>query len=237
MQANAAARATFRTGILLVAMIAVAGALAGSAAAQQADVDDERVDTAPPVPSAASVATAYAGSRAHGRAAVNLAAGSGNAQANVAVMALSGGGSTGAAVGLVDARIDQRTTASQHLIDARAEISGAAFSSARGLLSINQVAGSGNSQANLFAMGQQADAGVAVAIGAAGGLDDAALAAVAGDPLQPPGGSLPTPGTREALITPSAFRGSHGVTQVNQTAGVGNSSANAIVLQLPGGAP
>ena len=28
-----------------------------------------------------------------------------------------------------------------------------------------------------------------------------------------------------------------GVVQVNQTAGVGNQSTNAVVLQLPGGAP
>jgi hypothetical protein len=39
------------------------------------------------------------------------------------------------------------------------------------------------------------------------------------------------------VIADDAFRGSQGVVQVNQTAGVGNSSANAIVIQLPGGSP
>ena len=33
-----------------------------------------------------------------------------------------------------------------------------------------------------------------------------------------------------------AFARSQGVVQVNQTAGVGNTSVNAVVLQLPGGA-
>ena len=67
------------------------------------------------------------------------------------------------------------------------------------------------------------------------GVDDAALAGVAGDTTS--GGAQPTSRPREAFIADDAFRGSQGVVQVNQTAGVGNASTNAIVLQLPGGTP
>ncbi len=42
---------------------------------------------------------------------------------------------------------------------------------------------------------------------------------------------------REARIDGTAVRAPSGVVQINQTAGVGNASANAIVLRLPGSTP
>jgi hypothetical protein len=42
---------------------------------------------------------------------------------------------------------------------------------------------------------------------------------------------------REARIDAGAIASPRGVLQINQTAGVGNASVNAIVLQLPGGTP
>ena len=66
-------------------------------------------------------------------------------------------------------------------------------------------------------------------------LNQTASAGVAGDTTS--GGAQPTSRPSEAFIADDAFRGSQGVVQVNQTAGVGNASTNAIVLQLPGGTP
>ena len=165
-----------------------------------------------------------------GRIAVNQAAGSGNAQTNLAAIAFSAGGT-----GLVDMRASQHpATAVDRSRAAHAQIDDAAFAGSHGVLSINQVAGSGNAQANLFGIGQYPLDGTPGA-SAIDGLDDAALAAVAGD--TPSGSTDTTVRIRQARIADEAFRGSQGVVQVNQTAGVGNLSTNAIVLQLPGGTP
>ena len=115
--------------------------------------------------------------------------------------------------------------------DDRAVIEGQAAAGTGGRIAVNQAAGTGNAQANLFAIGQLGSPAVALVAG----VDDAALAGVAGDTTS--GGAQPTSRPREAFIADDAFRGSQGVVQVNQTAGVGNASTNAIVLQLPGGTP
>ena len=161
-----------------------------------------------------------------GRIAVNQAAGTGNAQANLAAIAIADGGT-----GLVGLQARQQPTAGALDRAASAKLRDGAFSASQGLLSVNQVAGSGNAQANLFAIGQLGSPAVALVAG----VDDAALAGVAGDTTS--GGAQPTSRPREAFIADDAFRGSQGVVQVNQTAGVGNASTNAIVLQLPGGTP
>ena len=171
---------------------------------------------------------------AQGRIAVNQAAGAGNAQVNLGAIASSDGGQ-----GVVGVQALQRPRAGVRERDAAARIHDRAFASSQGVLSVNQVAGSGNAQANLFMVGQGPQGVVAAgAHGATGitGIDDAALADVAGDATTPEGAVAPS-WRREAVIADDAFRGSQGVVQVNQTAGVGNSSTNAIVLQLPGGTP
>lgn len=184
-----------------------------------------------PVPVSASAERALitdsAGHQASGRTAVNQAAGVGNAQSNLAALALADRGPA-----LVGLQSQQRVTGGDRARNASARIDGNAFSDSQGLLSINQAAGGGNAQTNLFVIGNgalvQADQRIS-------GLDDAALAAVAGE--QPIEATEISPWLREAVIADDAFRGSQGVVQVNQTAGIGNSSVNAIVLQLPGGAP
>jgi len=176
---------------------------------------------------------ADAGRGLAGRGAINLAAGDGNAQANLAAIALSPDGP-----GLIELQARQRIAlapaprAELRARDASARIDGHAFADSSGLLSVNQAAGGGNAQLNLFALG---NADAAIAASGPAGLDDAALAAVAGN--YPTEGTELPPGLRHAVIAEDAFRGSQGVVQVNQTAGVGNFSTNAIVLQLPGGAP
>lgn len=165
-----------------------------------------------------------AGAGSQGRIAVNQAAGAGNAQANLAAFAHAQNG-----IGLADTYSRQRATPAQRAAAASATIDGSAFDGTSGALSLNQAAGSSNLQLNTVAIG-------------AGGFqlthaDDAALAeetAVAGTSTE--GTATATP-ERRALIDMDAFRGSQGVVQVNQTAGVGNLSTNAIVLQLPGSTP
>ncbi|MGH8083693.1 MAG: hypothetical protein ACREPV_00250 [Lysobacter sp.] len=205
-------------------------ALSPPAIAQQAA-------TPSPATTAAPADTASIGGDAGrdlgGRGAINLAAGNGNAQANLAAIALSAGGQ-----GMTTLRIRQdlqMSPAQQAELrqrDASARIDGHAFAGSTGLLSVNQVAGSGNAQLNVFALG---NAGAAIAASGPTGLDDAVLAGVAGS-NSTEGAAAPR-GLRHVEIADGAFHGSQGVAQVNQTAGVGNVSANAIVLQLPGGTP
>jgi hypothetical protein len=174
-----------------------------------------------------------AGRDAHGRVAVNVAAGAGNAQANLAAIAVSDGG-----LAIPDARVLQRPQSGGREAHARARIERGAFGDGDGLLSINQVAGSGNAQANVFLLGNvPADVDALALPGAVAPLAaDTELAATQGDPN--PSDLQHAPAwRREAVIADDAFRGRQGVLQVNQTAGVGNNSANAIVIQLPGGSP
>lgn len=168
---------------------------------------------------------------ASGRVAVNQAAGAGNAQANVAGIALTADGFGGVAL-----QVRQAVPAGERARDASARIDGSAFHGGDGLFSVNQAAGAGNAQANLIAIGRGGASvvGIDLAQGIAG-LDDAALAAVAGD--APDGDTAGAAPLREAVIAGGALRETRGVMQVNQTAGVGNRSANTIVLLLPGGAP
>lgn len=165
------------------------------------------------------------GEHADGRTALNLAAGVANAQANVAALAIG--------AGQVHSAASQEVAASVAPRDALAEIGGSVLASGRGLTSVNQAAGAANAQVNLLAVGTDASVALVQAI------DVDLLAGVTAREAAPVGATAndgPV-ATREARIGGAAFQGPQGVLQINQTAGVGNASANAIVLQLPGGAP
>ncbi|RDZ26582.1 hypothetical protein [Lysobacter silvisoli] len=192
----------------------------------------QEAESVPPPPPSLDQARAAdrAAQGAVGRTAVNQAAGRGNAQVNLAVIALSAQGP-----GLADARSRQSAGAGERQRDAVARIEGQAFSASNGLLSLNQAAGSGNTQANVFVLGNGGALPLAVFDGGKAALDDDALASVAG--TQPLDGPAAAPRLRQALIADDALRGGQGVVQVNQTAGVGNATTNAIVLRLPGGTP
>ncbi|MFZ5655800.1 MAG: hypothetical protein ACOY37_01840 [Pseudomonadota bacterium] len=161
-------------------------------------------------------------SNVDGRTAVNIAAGAGNAQANVATLAAGAGESTSRASQQLSALVDAR--------DAVADIGGSALASGRGLTSINQAAGAANAQANLIAIGIGAGIDLVQAV-------DVELAGVATGTAPDASAATEASATREARIGGAAFQGPQGVLQINQTAGTGNASANAIVLQIPGGAP
>ncbi len=179
----------------------------------------------PPARDQADIASST-GAHASGRIAVNQAAGAGNAQANLAAMA------SAADVERAQVNAHQITQAGDRTRAARAHIASGAFAHSTGLVSVNQAAGSGNAQLNLFALGQHASASALQQVVDA--VDDRALSSVTGDNGRRPIGTPST--TREARIDAGAFRDSAGVVQINQTAGVGNASVNAIVLQLPGSA-
>jgi hypothetical protein len=107
--------------------------------------------------------------------------------------------------------------------DERALIGAGAFAGARGVIALNQASGVGNSQANSVVLG----AGASLAI-----VTDGQLAAVS--PSPGPAAGPATTMSRTALIEPGAFHATSGVVQVNQTAGLGNATGNAFVLQTPG---
>ncbi len=199
-------------------LIALALLLAGTAAA---------TEPAPPVHSLdRSDIDGRAGAAFHGVAGINLAAGTGNVQANVRAVALTPGTAAASAHQAIDA------TGADMQRDARAVLAGSAFESAQGILGLNQAAGSANAQLNVLAIGPDAMAAFGQQI------DNLALAAIRVeaevDSATPVPAAAPL---REARIDGAALRAPSGILQLNQTAGAGNASANAIVLQLPGGTP
>lgn len=210
--------ACIAAGALLLACLPVAAqqapASAGAHAPQQAGIGDRVAE------------------HARGRVAVNQVAGEGNAQANLAAIAAGRGGA------LTTAAVRQTVGAGDPRRDAHARIDGQAFAQTRGLLSVNQVAGGGNAQANLVLIGE--GGGHAALVGLAQTVTGVADAALAGVAAASPVGVPSTPGAaprREALIGSDAFARPQGLVQINQSAGVGNASANAIVLLLPGSGP
>lgn len=149
---------------------------------------------------------------ASGRIAINQSAGFGNAQANMAAI---GTGPT--ATASIDNRQQTRRQASSGA--ATAQIDGAAFSGARGVISVNQASGTGNVQANLVALAAGRFAEVS--------LDQ--LGSVRASDSDSAGAPRRSPAHR-AVIADSAFAGAAGIVQVNQTAGAGNNTANLFSL-------
>jgi hypothetical protein len=158
-----------------------------------------------------------------GRISVNQAAGSGNAQANLAVISLGASADNSQ----VDLRANQATDGVAPIAAARSSITDGAFSESSGLLSVNQTSGHGNTQVNAFLLG---NGNLEVS-----SLTDTELSATHTQSGSTDGAETSSGLIRETHIGDDAFRASHGVVQVNQSSGVGNSSANAIVLRLPGG--
>ena len=157
-------------------------------------------------------------SGARGRNVVNIAAGEANAQQNAAAIALNPNGV--ANVGLfTQQNLNQNSSTVPGL--SVSGIGGNAFTNTVGALSINQTSGSGNAQVNGMAIGIGLDVNVMSENMLSNMSTGAGLAA-----REPDGG------TRSATIADSAFTGSRGLVQVNQSAGSGNSTANHFVLEF-----
>lgn len=152
---------------------------------------------------------------------VNQAAGVNNAQANSAVIANGGGVSVGASSTNQQALVTTTTGA------ASAAIQGNAFSGTSGLTQVNQSSGAGNLQRNATVIVTGDAAGVA-------SVSDTALSAAIAKG-GPAGHDNLNDLFRTASISGDAFRGANGVVQVNQSAGIGNVTANVFVLRPPAG--
>lgn len=98
-----------------------------------------------------------------------------------------------------------------------------AFENSQGLISINQVSGQGNMQANLGAIGLQAVVGL--------GLDDKSLENVTSLSALPMGHL----DNHQSFIAPDSFENVQGIVQINQISGDGNTAINQFSLQLPSG--
>lgn len=182
-------------------------------------------DTTPALPGYAtrSVIDGNALSNVHGRLAVNMAAGDSNAQMNAGALAINqDGGIAAAQVNMLQAMGSIRATAPDLSV---AIIGERAFVNSSGALSVNQASGVGNTQANGMAIAMGFDVVAA---------SESMLSATA------PGvtlvGLARSTNFKAASISDTAFQGSRGLVQINQSAGSGNSSANSFVFQLQLGA-
>ncbi len=150
---------------------------------------------------------------------VNMAAGDENAQVNARAIVIGEGVPV-----LSDLNIQQRIHNKLTLGSPSYNldyIGGDAFAGSAGIISINQTAGSGTAQANL------------VSIGIGGGN---AVQASPEQLLMSYGrmeGSLEGyEGRRSDIIDGNAFSGSHGLVQVNQSAGSANRVFNTVAIQF-----
>jgi len=180
-------------------------------------------DTHPPVftttYSAVSTISGNALRGVSGAVNVNIAAGDHNLQSNSGVMAI---GSHALATNIVV----QQIKANNSLAPDRSsvQIRDSALSQASGWISVNQAAGTQNVQSNTLS----------VALGVRGSsLTSANLSQVTsggnGQELDP---ETDSSSRRDAKIGASAFRGTTGVVQVNQSAGMGNRTSNNFSFQM-----
>lgn len=171
-----------------------------------------------------SVINGAALSGIRGRFAVNIAAGDSNAQTNAAAIAIGLSDTTAGAYAGVAQRADARQVAMPGV--ATASIADRAFTNAVGMVSINQTSGAGNAQANTVAFGMGFDVGVVA---------ESVLSATASG-VAPAGSRGGVASSRSVSIADTAFEGSRGLVQVNQSAGSGNSTANNFALRVETGA-
>ncbi|WP_298393853.1 hypothetical protein [uncultured Azonexus sp.] len=158
--------------------------------------------------------------QAHGVIAVNQAAGDDNQQANLRAFA---GNSDSASID-ASVLLDQSATNAPVRADGvmQAHVA-AAFQSMRGVLSINQVAGAGNRQGNLVSIGRGHGGEV---------LSDRVLSENVAVSPSPAAVEASTTKVRQVSIDDNAFVGARGIVQLNQTAGVGNQSANLLGIRI-----
>ncbi len=156
-----------------------------------------------------------------GAAQLNSSAGDGNLQLNGAALALSRNG-----VGIATFSAIQRTDVNPDgtSLHAFARIEDGAFANAEGLIAVNQVSGRQNQLANLLV----ATFGLEGVI-----LAEADLSQSRSEVLLPE--NFAPQGARQARVTKNAFRDASGVIQVNQVAGVSNSTFNKMHLTISGG--
>ena len=156
-----------------------------------------------------------AGAHSAGHVALNVAAGVGNVQLNQAALAPTG---------TAGATLEQAASGGAAGASLRSIVGAGAFAGSSGLLAVNEASGAANLQSNIALFGAHTHVGIA---------SDGQLATALPRPA-PGAGPAPSTVSRIVSIDPGAFHGATGLVQVNQTAGSGNSTGNAFMLQLPG---
>nr|WP_256574152.1 adhesin [Pseudomonas sp. M30-35] len=148
---------------------------------------------------------------------VNQAAGEWQQQSNARALAVGNGAS---------ASTQQIQNLNIHNVDrsqaADVAIEAGAFNSGNGVLGINQSAGAGTQQAN--AMSISVSSGLI-------SLDDSMLSQNVAI-TQISGAVAPSTGERRVATDDTAFVGSRGVVQLNQSAGVGNRMGNNLSIRV-----
>ncbi|MGE6790634.1 adhesin [Pseudomonas guineae] len=153
---------------------------------------------------------------------INQAAGDDQQQANARALAI-GSRANAQATAAINVRQSTDNLATNPAgIIASASIGGSSFANSRGVVGINQGAGSSNQQINAMR----------IASGLPQGLDDSALAQQSVRPSSISGATEPLSGERIVSIDDSAFSNSRGVVQLNQSAGVGNRSINSLGIRI-----
>lgn len=157
------------------------------------------------------------GAQYQGNMAVNQAAGDFSQQANARALANGHGASA-------TTQIRQRlhTTVDANM-DATASIQGNAFTNGNGVLGVNQSSGASNQQANALriSISDQPQS-----------IDDSVLMQQNVALLNNSDPADPNLGSRQVTTGNQAFTGSRGVIQLNQSAGVGNRTANTLSVRV-----
>ena len=158
----------------------------------------------------------------NGLSATNMSAGDLNQQANLRAI-----GSGQFAQVAVPAQQVQRNDNASDPLNASATIGGHAYANGRGIASINQASGNGNAELNAVAttlaqpsIRETTDGYLSAVSASAGGQS----------PRNPGTQTAPTGGTRNVAVDASAMSGFQGVLQLNQIAGSGNATSNALLL-------
>lgn len=150
---------------------------------------------------------------------INQAAGNTHQQANARSLSIGEASSARIAV----SQTQDYSPVGETRTNASANIKGNSFSNGAGVLGINQSAGSSNQHINAFR----------IEIGSLPvGLDDRGLAQSAASLSANSGAVVPQGGDRRVEIDDQAFSGSTGVVQLNQSAGVGNSTLNHLGIRI-----
>lgn len=157
------------------------------------------------------------GTQYQGNLSVNQAAGDRQQQVNARAIAIGHGAS---ATTQIRQRLRGKVDPS---IDATSSIQGESFSQGNGVLGVNQSAGASNQQANALriSIGTQPQS-----------IDDSVLMQQNVALLNNSDPSDASAGIRQVTTSDRAFAGSRGVIQLNQSAGVGNRTANTLSVRV-----
>ncbi|MCK4743202.1 MAG: hypothetical protein KAT25_05235 [Sulfuriflexus sp.] len=162
---------------------------------------------------------------ASGNIAINQAAGDANVQSNSGAISIN---PTGAASAFISSR--QRTATGQANLPeiSITRIGDNAFANAAGVISINQISGTGNAQANGFAFAFGLEGEVVTE-----GVLAQTISNTANNPTLQQQADI---NIRLLDVEATAFDNSHGIVQLNQSVGTGNATSNNFALRFSLGA-